>query len=110
MDNHSSAKAGAAVQVRLSGPLFTALEDHHLDRDAGAKRTADDVGGGLSVQQPVQHAEDGRAGAVAVGDVRFIARPAVLRRQGPNPMTRVLTCSSAHPILPLTKRHARTAL
>jgi hypothetical protein len=25
--DHSSAKAGAAVQVRLSGPLFTALED-----------------------------------------------------------------------------------
>jgi hypothetical protein len=27
MDNHSSAEAGGAVQVRLSGPLFTALED-----------------------------------------------------------------------------------
>jgi hypothetical protein len=27
MEDHSSAKAGAAVQVRLTGPLFTALED-----------------------------------------------------------------------------------
>jgi hypothetical protein len=27
MDDHSPAEAGAAVQVRLNGPLFTALED-----------------------------------------------------------------------------------